>query len=548
MEALKKFQTRAPLAYPLLALIVGLIGAKQLTLDPALSLAAGFISALSLAAFADKRIWYPMFGFAAALVFYSYGELRLPNKPEAYQLAMPPREVSLQIEVERVFQADSPFNQGSGIAKVLEAPWQSRLQEGDRVYCKIDLPERTDTALQRGQQIQATGVLTPLPEASSEKRNFESYLKAISIHYRLDRTSEFEELAPPSHFDRFCQSMNQKFQDWLQLGARKDSSLSNVYLAMLLGRKAELSEAQSDRYRMTGTMHFFAISGLHIGVIATVIAQALRLIRVPQWLSPLIGLPLVYCYVEITGAAPSAVRAFLMATFFWASFAVQRQRSPFAALIGSAFFVLLIDPEQLWSVGFQLSYSVVLSILLFGLPLNAYLCERLQPFRWLPPDSWNWRHTLGDKTIQALSLLFAISCSAWLASAPLSAAYFGFVASGAIVLNMLLVNLASLTICGGVVAITCGIIQLPVLTSFINHSAWICISLMDELVILFTKLPGAILHCPDFRVGAAYGILLIYFAALAGFHFYLKRFSQRWLWAAPAALLLLLTAGVVLSS
>ena len=79
MEALKKFQTRAPLAYPLLALIVGLVGARLLTLAPALSLAAGFIFALSLAAFADKRIWYPMFGFAAALVFYSYGELRLPN-------------------------------------------------------------------------------------------------------------------------------------------------------------------------------------------------------------------------------------------------------------------------------------------------------------------------------------------------------------------------------------------------------------------------------------------------------------------------------------
>ena len=153
---------------------------------------------------------------------------------------------------------------------------------------------------------------------------------------------------------------------------------------MLLGRKIELSKAQIERYRMTGTMHFFAISGLHIGVIATVIAQFLLLIRVPRAVAPWIGLPLLYLYVEITGGTPSAIRAFLMAAFFWSSFACQRQRSPFSALMCSAILVLIIDPNQLWSLGFQLSYAVVLSILLFGLPLHQVLTGRCQPYQWLP--------------------------------------------------------------------------------------------------------------------------------------------------------------------
>ena len=75
--------------------------------------------------------------------------------------------------------------------------------------------------------------------------------------------------------------MNQHFQQWLQLGAPPHTTLHHVYLAMLLGRKAELDRAQSDRYRMSGTMHLFAISGLHIGVIATVIAQSMKLMRIP---------------------------------------------------------------------------------------------------------------------------------------------------------------------------------------------------------------------------------------------------------------------------
>lgn len=542
MEALHKIEVRAPLAYPLLALVIGLVGAKELSPAPLPLLATGLIAAILLFTLCGKQSWYPVFIGTGIVIFYAYGEIRLPAKPEAYQLGMPPREVSLNLRIERVLQERSRYGTASGLAQVVEAPWQSRLHPGDTVYCRITLPKTTERTLRRGQQLQLTGVLTPLPEPESEERNFNSYLRTNGVHYRLDRTSNLHELKAPSHFNRFCQNMNQRFQQWLQLGAPEGTELSNVYLAMLLGRKAELSGLQSERFRSTGTMHFFAISGLHIGVIATVIAQALKLVRVPNCLSPVIGLPMVYCYVEITGASPSAVRAFLMAAFFWASFAVQRQRSPFAALIGSAFVVLVVDPQQLWSVGFQLSYSVVLSILLFGLPLNAYLCGRIQPFRWLPPDSWTWQHRLTDETIKLLSLLFAISCSAWLASAPLSAAYFGVIAPGAILLNMLLVNLASLVICGGVIALGCGLIHLPDLTSLLNHSAWICISLMDLLVILFTKIPGAIIQCPAFRPSIAYGILFIYFATLCGYHFQLRRYSQHWLWASAAALLTLLAA------
>lgn len=547
MNTLTTIQTRAPLAYPLLALITGLIAAKQFNLSPGLILFISLLLACALVVQVGKQIWYPCFLLTAVMAFCAYGELRLPTKPQAYQLGFPARETTLQLKIERVLQERSQYNTASCIARVISAPWQSRLRTKDSIYCRIELPEDPESSLLRGQVIEVTGVLTPLPEAESEERNFESYLRAIAVHYRFDRTSQLTELQPPEPFDRFCQTMNLRFQHWLQLGSPEGNDLSKVYSAMLLGRKAELSNEQSERFRMTGTMHFFAISGLHIGVIATVIAQALRLVRVPRWLSPFIGLPLVYCYVEITGAAPSAVRAFLMASFFWASFAFQRQRSPFAALIGSAFFVLLLAPQQLWSVGFQLSYAVVLSILLFGLPLNAYLVEGFQPFRWLPPESWTWRQRCIDQAIKALCLLFAISASAWLASAPLSATYFGFIAPTAILLNILLVNLASLVICGGVIALGCGLLQLPILTAFLNHSAWVCIFLMDTLVICFTKIPGAILTCDSFRPWIAYGILSVYFAGLLSYHYYLKRSSSHWLWLAPALLITLLAAGALSS-
>ena len=223
-------------------------------------------------------------------------------------------------------------------------PGRAASLPGDALYCRVQLPRDHPGTLARGQTLELTGILTPLPEPQTDERSFESYLRNRAVYYRLDHRGPLLQLEAPGIRDQFCHTMNHHFQHWLRLGAPQQSSVDKVYLAMLLGRKAELDHAHRERYRMSGTMHLFAISGLHIGVIATVLAQAMKLVRVPGWLGPCIGLPLLYAYVEITGATPSAVRAFLMTACFWASFACQRQRSPLAALIASACLVLLIAP------------------------------------------------------------------------------------------------------------------------------------------------------------------------------------------------------------
>ena len=338
--------------------------------------------------------------------------------------------------------------------------------------------------------------------------------------------------------------MNQRFQATLRLGAPANSELANVYVAMLLGRKIELSKAQIERYRMTGTMHFFAISGLHIGVIATVIAQFLLLIRVPRAVAPWIGLPLLYLYVEITGGTPSAIRAFLMAAFFWSSFACQRQRSPFSALMCSAILVLIIDPNQLWSLGFQLSYTVVLSILLFGLPLHQVLTRRCQPYQWLPEHDWNARQRAFAWSLDKVLLMFAISFSAWLASTPLSAGLFEFVAPGAILLNMLLVYLVAIVISGGVISLACASSLFSGLAGFVNHSAWTVIYLMDHMVIFCAQLPGAILPSEGFSTALSYSALCVYFATLLWLHRSAARLQGHAMWLPPLVIISIVTAGL----
>lgn len=456
---------------------------------------------------------------------------------------MPPREAMLELKIKRVMQAENNYGKSTGVARVMHANQTSRLRQGNRIYFRLSKDDTARLDIKRGQTIRATGVLQPVPEKVSAD-SFEAYLKETGIHYMFVKTSRAEVTEAASAFRNLCYQTNIKFRNFLRLGEPAASSLSQIYIAMLLGQKAELNADQKERFRTTGTMHLFAISGLHIGVIATVIWQMLLLCRLPSKATPLIGLPLLYFYVEVTGAAPSAVRAFLMVAFFWASLAVQRQRSPLSALAASAVLVLLIQPSQLWQMGFQLSYLVVVSILMFGLPLREKLRPLLQPNRYLPEADWTPFQKAKSWLIDKLLLLLVISISAWLASAPLSAGFFGFIAPYAIFINILLVNLAALVISSGAIALAFASFGLLELTAFLNHSAWLGISLMDAIVRINVTLPGAVVSCPQFPTTISYFGVLAYIASILPFNRTIP--PLRHFAVPPAIVLMALAIGLLL--
>jgi len=547
---------RAPMLWLLLGLLAGLILARHfwvpLPLLLSLALIGSLITLYCSRTQALRRQWIACFLISATLCFWAYAQIRLPSAPSAFNRALPKREAQLSIQLQRLMQPGTVNRKPSGLARVLNAPTTSRLQPGDLIYFRLTLPPMHESAkhiptnIQRGLRIRVTGILSPIqiPAANAANTDFNHYLKGIGVHYRFERTGRIETLREPMAFDRFCAAMNQRFQQTLRLGAPPDSQLPNVYVAMLLGRKIELTKAQLERYRTTGTIHFFAISGLHIGMIATVIAQFLLLLRVPRWLSPLIGLPLLYLYVEITGGSPSAVRAFLMAVFFWSSFALQRQHSPFSALISSAIFVLLMDPKQVWSLGFQLSYAVVASILLFGLPLYRLLTQQLQPYRWLPDRNRRFYQRGLAWSLDKILLLLAISSSAWLASTPLSAGLFELIAPGAILVNMILVYLVAIVISGGIISLAYAIVYLPAIAEFINHSAWIVIYLIDQIVILNTQIPGAILPTKGFPPLLGHAALTAYFITLLWLHHHPPRLRAAAMCLPPVIILGTLLVGL----
>lgn len=480
---------RTPLLWLLLPLLIGYTLAEAFTgPTPILLALAGLMaSILCISQRLPLKIWSALFLLAGTLLAWSwYSERQPPLLPDDQR---PPREVELDLKIERTFARSQTSERVSGLGRIGTTPTHLKELSGKRIYFSLAIPDAMPTIIPSA-VIAIRGVLSPLPRAV-ERTDFDHFLYRNGIRYRLTRGQILTLQNSGNAFYRFCAQQNQRFETFLRRGTPKDNSgLADIYVAMLLGKKSALSPPQKERFTTSGTLHFFAISGLHVGVIALSLHSLLRLLRIPEALAALLGLSLLFLYVQITGASPSAMRAFLMVAFFWSARAFLRQSSPFAALVASAVAVLIYDPRQLWSPGFQLSYAVVASILLYGLPLREKLTTMFLPFRDLPESSHQWYHRLRAQSLQTLILLFSVSLSATLISSPLSIAYFNTFSPGAIVLNMLLVALASLTLIGGFLSLLTGLLELTLLSTFINHSAWLLIWGMNAVVELALKVPG----------------------------------------------------------
>src|SRR5207302_435477 len=193
---------------------------------------------------------------------------------------------------------------------------------------------------------------------------------------------------------------------------------------MALGWTTALTQEVSEPFMRTGTMHIFAISGLHIALIAGILVALLRVLQIPRAVCGWLVIPLIWSYTAATGWQPSAIRSTLMMSVIIVGWALRRPSDLLNSLAAAGFIILLWDPQQLFQASFQLSFFVVLSIALLLPPIEYIRRRLLQTDPLLPPELRpRWRRRL-ERPIHAVTTAFATSLAAWLGSLPLIAHYF----------------------------------------------------------------------------------------------------------------------------
>lgn len=141
----------------------------------------------------------------------------------------------------------------------------------------------------------------------------------------------------------------------------------SVISALTLGYRTELDRDTKDYFATTGAMHVLAVSGLHVGLIYFIICFFFNWVqKVPfgAFIFPFIVISVLWLYALITGFSPSVQRATVMFTFVVIGNSIRRPVNIYNSLSASAVVLILMQPNVIYEVGYQLSYIAVFGIVL----------------------------------------------------------------------------------------------------------------------------------------------------------------------------------------
>ncbi|PLX83418.1 MAG: DNA internalization-related competence protein ComEC/Rec2 [Desulfuromonas sp.] len=174
-------------------------------------------------------------------------------------------------------------------------------------------------------------------------------------------------------------SLNRSIAEWRQkLAGAIENAVplpeGRLLQSLLLGQRHRLDPAQRRLLAASGVAHIFAISGLHLSLVALVCYQLLLVLycrsrRLMLWspparVIPWLVLPLLYLFLLLTGAAISTQRAFLATALAIGIVLFNRQCRPMHLLATIGLFLLLGQPLQLFTPAFQLSFAGAAGLLM----------------------------------------------------------------------------------------------------------------------------------------------------------------------------------------
>lgn len=269
-----------------------------------------------------------------------------------------------------------------------------------------------------------------------------------------------------------------------------DPETAAVIRAMALGVSAEADDAIEDAFRDSGTLHVFAVSGLHVALLGLISLTLLRQMRTPPGAALWLMIAVVFAYAFITGWRPSAARAAFMVAVFMGAAPADRESSLQNGLGAAALLLLGTDTHQLFMPGFQLSFGVLWISSLGSTPL----IERLRPFTgldpFLPPQLANWRQRASAWWRHWLAVTLSVSFAAWIGSLPFILLHFDTITPVAVIANCVLVPLSFFCLAATCLSLCAALAHASGVQLLFNNLNWLLARAMILSAAWFAGLPG----------------------------------------------------------
>ena len=258
-----------------------------------------------------------------------------------------------------------------------------------------------------------------------------------------------------------------------------------VVAAMALGDKSALTHKLRETYSMTGASHILALSGLHLGIIYALLSM-LVVGRRWQTISQVAIILSIWAFVFLVGMSASVVRSAVMLTIYALLAIGHRRKMSVNTLAFTAIVMLLVSPQALFDVGFQMSFMAVFSILLF-VPLfyRPFSPEYLMTHRAI---SWLWG-------------MVAVSIAAQIGVAPLIAYYFGRFSCYFLLTNFIVIPAATL-----ILYLSLATLLIPSIGVLLAN----IVGLLNTTLLYIASIPGATiegLHPSVMLTASIYGVI-----------------------------------------
>ena len=247
------------------------------------------------------------------------------------------------------------------------------------------------------------------------------------------------------------------------IGIEYDYGTVALNRAILLGERARLPARTKQVFVESGTMHVFAISGLHVMAVAKVLVCLLALCGLSRRGAGAVAIPILWGYVHLIGSPPSAIRAVIMASFYYLAPLFWRRPNLLRAWSLAFLSIHLFSPQMIANVGNALSFSVMLALAL----------------------AVEWGRRMG---VRVPSVVLAVIV--WAAGVPIAAHVFGRVTPGGILANLVLITAATWTVFSGVVGILASFLS-EMLAAHLNNMSALCTQAMVGVSEFVSRLPYA---------------------------------------------------------
>ena len=434
------------------------------------------------------------------LLFFAFWDSFRKTSDQGYQLRTKPEFTSRIHQIDFEADADSkPFHWGNQIKQRLSA--KVTAVDGNRLSFRVQA-ELSGQPIHYGDSCQVTGWLA-LPQYALNPGEFDerTYLEHQGIYLVLDSRNSHDVTIlkhgwgnPILAFALHCRKAVEAIP---VRSLENDRQIKALIEGVTFGDRSEFDPDLLDLLQDTGTLHLFVIDGLKVTLLAGISWIAARFFFLPRrWIAGVV-VPLLVLYCAATGLSAAGLRATLMALFVLIGVSLERPVLQLNAMSGAGLILLLYNPQELFQLGFQLSFAIVACIVMAARPLSSWLAHPFSPDPWIPSQLISPIRRFWQRLSHRCAELLAVCTICWAASLPFSIVYFHRISFTNVLANFLAVPVGTWILFTALLSILVS----PVASwasIYLNNTNWLLAHLFLLIVNGTASWPGQAMNVGSF--------------------------------------------------